>query len=62
MSGFLFLHVLALDWIMRKATADKRIVMLWNLTTVLKDLDFADDIPLLSCKFNDFHDKTESRP
>ena len=45
MSGFLFLHVLALDWIMRKATADKRTVMLWNLTTVLKDLDFADDIP-----------------
>jgi len=42
-SGFLFL--LCLDWVMRKATADKRRGIRWNLTTVL-DLDFADDIAL----------------
>ena len=41
MSGFLFL--LCLDWVMRKATADKRRGISWNFTTVLEDLDFADD-------------------
>ena len=56
MSGFLLL--LALDWIMRKTTADKRRGIRWNLTTVLEDLDFADDIALLSSKFNDLREKT----
>ena len=42
-SGFLFL--VCLDWVMRKATADKRRGIRWNLTTVL-DLDFAGDIAL----------------
>ena len=45
-SGFLFL--LALDCIMRKVTADKRKGKRWKFTTVLEDLDFADDIALLS--------------
>jgi len=45
MSGFLFL--LALDWIMRKATADKRKGIRWNFTAVLEDLDFAVDIFML---------------
>ena len=35
MSGSFFL--LALDWIMRKTTADKRRGIRWNLTTVLED-------------------------
>ena len=56
MSGFLFL--LALDWTTRKAKADKRRGIRWNFTTVLEDLDFADDIALLSSKFNDLHEKT----
>ena len=56
MSGFLFL--LCLDWVMRKATADKRRGIRWNLTTALEDLDFANDIALLSSKFNDLHEKT----
>ena len=55
-SGFLFL--LCLDWLMRKATEDKKRRKRWNLTTVLEDLDFADDIALLSSTFNDFHKKT----
>ena len=55
MSGFLFL--LALDWIMRKVTADKRRGIQWNFTTVLEDLDFADNIALLLSKFNDTHKK-----
>ena len=56
MSGFLFL--LAMDWIMRKTTAEKRREIGWNLTTVLEDLDFADDIALLSSKFKDLGVKT----
>ena len=56
MSGFLFL--LALDWNMRKVTADKRRGIRWKFTTVLEDLDFADDIALLSSKFNDLREKT----
>ena len=56
MSGFLFL--LALDWIMSKVTADKRREIRWKFTTVLEDLDFADDIALLSSKFNDLREKT----
>ena len=43
---------------MRKATASKKRRIRWNLTTVLEDLDFADDISLLSSKFNDLHNKT----
>ena len=56
MSGFLFL--LALDWIMMTVTADKRRAIQWNFKTVLEDLDFADDLALLSSKFNDLHEKT----
>ena len=57
MSGFLFL--LALDWTMRRTTADKRRGIRWNFTTVLEDLEFADDIALLSSRLNDLHEKTE---
>ena len=42
---------------MRKTTADKRRAIRWNFTTELEDLDFADDIALLSSKFNDLHGK-----
>ena len=44
--------------VMRKASADKRRGIRWNFTTELEDLDFADDIALLSSKFNDLHEKT----
>ncbi|XP_073231679.1 uncharacterized protein [Porites lutea] len=56
MSKFLFL--LCLDWVTRKATASKRRGIRWNFTTVLEDLDFADEISLLSSKFNNLHKKT----
>ena len=50
MLGFLFLP--ALDWIMRKVTADMRRGIWWNFTTLLVDFDFADNIALLFSKFN----------
>ena len=56
MSGFLFL--LALVWIMRKVTADKTRWIRWKFTAVLEDLDFVDDIALLSSTFNDLREKT----
>ena len=44
--------------VMRKASADKRRWIRWNLTTLLEDLDYADHTALLSSKFNDLHEKT----
>ena len=55
MSGFLFL--LCLDWLMRKASTDKRRGVRWNFTSLLEDLDFADDIALLSSTFNDWYER-----
>ena len=41
-----------------KTTADERRGIRWNLTTVLQNLDFADDIAPLSLKFNDLREKS----
>ena len=45
-SGFLFL--LVLDFVMRKMTNNKDTGMRWKLATKLEDLDFADNIVLLT--------------
>ena len=44
-----------MDWITRKTIADNR---RGNLKIVLEDVNFVDDIALLSSKFNDLRDKT----
>ena len=56
MSQFIFL--LCLDWVIMKATADKKRGIRWNFTTVVQDLDFTDDIALLSSTLNYLHEKT----
>ena len=56
MSGFLFL--IAVDWVMRRTTEGKRNGIRWNFTSTLEDLDFADDIVLLSSKYQQIQDKT----
>ena len=56
MSGFLFL--LALNWTRREATADKRRGIWWNFTTVLEDLDFADNIAQMSSNISNLQEKT----
>ena len=56
MSGFLFL--LTIDWVMRKTTEDARTGIRWDFTTLLEDLDFADDIALLSSTMNHLQQKT----
>ena len=55
MSGFLFLIVI--DWIMKKTTKDNRNGIRWKFITTLKDLDFADDIALLSSRLDHVQDK-----
>ena len=58
MSGFLFL--LAMDWVMSRTTEGRRTGIRWKFTSVLQDLDFADDIALLSSRHVDIRDKTNS--
>ena len=43
-----FLFILAIDWIMRAVTNRNRNGIQWTLWTQLDDLDFADDLALLS--------------
>ncbi|XP_076101178.1 uncharacterized protein LOC143070963 [Mytilus galloprovincialis] len=44
------LFLVAIDWVMRKTTSDKKRGITWSMFTTLEDLDFADDIALLSSK------------
>ena len=56
MSGFLFLMVM--DWIMRRTVGKGENGIRWRLTTKLDDLDFADDVALLSSSRNQMQEKT----
>ena len=55
-SGFLLL--LSTDWVMNRTKEGRRTGIQWKLTSVLEDLDFADDIALLSSRYVDIEDKT----
>ena len=56
MSGFLFL--LVIDWIMRTVLADTPTGIRWKMMSKLEDLDFADDIALLSSTHEHMQQKT----
>ena len=56
MSGFLFL--LIIDWVMRRTVEGERTGIRWKFTTMLEDLDFADDIALLSSTMKQLQTKT----
>ena len=56
MSGFLFLMVI--DWIMRRTVKEGENGIRWKLTSKLDDLDFADDIALLSSTKQQMQSKT----
>ena len=43
-----FLFLLAIDWIMKKTTQNRRTGIQWTPWSQLEDLDFADDFALLS--------------
>jgi hypothetical protein len=53
-----FLFLLAIDWIMRKSTSEKRNGIQWTLFKQLDDLDFADDLALLSHTYQQMQEKT----
>ena len=55
---YLTYHIsLAIDWIMRNVTDGKRQGLQWSLTSTLEDLDYADDISLLSNRLQDIQAK-----
>lgn len=56
MSAVLF--NLAIDWVMRKTTEDSSQGIRWSLFSTLDDLDFADDLALLSHTHQHMQEKT----
>ena len=54
----LFLFILAIDWVMKTATKEKRNGIQWTMLTQLDDLDFADDFALLSHSHRQMQGKT----
>ena len=55
------LFSMAVNWLTRTVTNARRQGIHWTLMTVLEDLDYADDIGLLSCKHQDAQ-KSAKRP
>nr|KAG5709927.1 hypothetical protein BaRGS_029969 [Batillaria attramentaria] len=53
-----FLFLLVIDWIMKTTTAGRKNGIQWTLWTQLDDLDFADDLALLSHSHSQTQDKT----
>ena len=57
MSGLLFNIVI--DWVLWRTTEGRRRGIRWSLTSVLEDLDYADDIVLLSHSSSDMQEKMD---
>ena len=53
-----FLFLLVIDWIMKTTTTGRNNGIQWTLWTQLDDLDFADDLALLSHSHSQMQDKT----
>ena len=53
-----FPFLLVIDWIMRTTTTGRNNGIQWKLWTQLDDLDFADDLVLLSHSHSQMQDKT----
>ncbi|GFR95804.1 endonuclease-reverse transcriptase [Elysia marginata] len=53
-----FLILLVIDWIMKTTTQSRTNGIQWTLTSQLDDLDFADDIALISHNNKQMQDKT----
>ena len=52
------LFLITIDWVMKKSTSDKSRGIQWDLLTHLEDLDFADDLAILSTNFNNMQEKS----
>ena len=57
MSGFLFL--LVIDWVMRRTVAHAGTGIRWKMTTLLEDLDFADDLAFISSTYTQIQKKID---
>ena len=55
-----FLFLLAFDWVMKTSTAQKRNGIQWSLWTQLDDLNFADNLALLSHTQHQMQEKTST--
>ncbi|VDP62525.1 unnamed protein product [Schistosoma curassoni] len=55
-----FLFLLVVDWIMRTSTSERKHGMQWTAQNQLDDLDFADDLALLSHTHEQMQTKTAS--
>ena len=55
LSPFLFLIVI--DWIMRETTRDRKRGLQWSMMEQLEDIDYADDIALISQRHMDMKEK-----
>ena len=53
-----FLFLLVIDWIMKTTTTGRNNGIQWTLWTQLDDVDFADDLALLSNNHSQMQDKT----
>ena len=53
-----FLFLLVIDWIMKTTTTSRNNGIQWTFLTQLDDLDFADDLALLSYNHSQMQDKT----
>ncbi|GFR77505.1 endonuclease-reverse transcriptase [Elysia marginata] len=53
------LFSLAIDWLMHNVTRDKHQGIQWTITSMLEDLDYADDLGLLSHRHQDIQQKTK---
>ena len=51
------IFLLVVDWIMKQTTTNKKTGIQWTFTKQLEDLDFADDISLLSHRHQDAQEK-----
>ena len=51
------IFLIVIDWVMRRATADKPRGLVWGLTFYLEDCDFAAEIALLSHSQTDIEEK-----
>ena len=54
-----FLFLLVMDWIMKETTKDQARGIQWTLSKHLEDIDFADDVALLSQRHNSMTQKLE---
>ena len=55
-----FLFILGIDLVLKQVTSDGRRGIRWTLTSVLEDLEYADDIALLAHRHQDMQAKTNA--